>query len=131
VSLPSPIRPLISAATAPQIKAILGGMRVVAETGGPPSDADLWALSAADQYIFGSDPPLDIGALPQVTPPALAELLKGTKLAEDAVKFMTVMAFIDGVLDKSKIARVLEFAKALGIGARFIDEVAAIGNSAA
>lgn len=123
MSSSSPVRPLIPAATAPQIKAILGGMRVVAETGGPPSDADLWALAAADQYIFGSDPPLDVGALPQVTPPTLAELLKGTKLAEDAVKFMTVMAFIDGALDKSKIARVFEFAKALGIGARFLDEI--------
>ena len=58
-----------------------------------------------------------------MTPQALADLLKGTKLAEDAVKFMTVMAFVDGALDKSKIARVFEFAKALGIGARFLDEI--------
>jgi hypothetical protein len=42
-----------------------------------------------------------------VAPAALASALAGSDLGRDALKFLTVMAFVDGSLDKAKIASVL------------------------
>jgi hypothetical protein len=116
------VNPFISGATPQQIASILGVMCGVAETGGALSNADARALSAASLYMFGQ--PLDVAQLKPVAPAALAAAVSDPKLREDALKFATVMAFVDGKLDTGKIARVVGYAKALGLHERYIDEIA-------
>lgn len=113
--------PLVQASPA-QAQAVLGAMRAVAETHGPLTPGDRLALESAGRYIFGLDLP-DAAALPPLAPEALKDALGGLGLAEDAVRFLTVMAFIEGTLDPAKIAAVLAYAQALGISARYLDEI--------
>jgi hypothetical protein len=120
----SDIPPLLRAASPAQTKAILGAMRAVAESGGAASEDDRSALASADRYIFGHDGPFQFDALGPVEPAALRAALAGSDLAEDAVKFLTVMAFVDGSLDKAKIASVLRYAAAFGIEERYLDDIA-------
>jgi hypothetical protein len=40
------------------------------------------------------------------------------------MRFLTVMALVDGAIDKAKIATVLRYAEALGIHERYLDEIA-------
>ncbi|MGD9925473.1 MAG: hypothetical protein AB7V13_29105, partial [Pseudorhodoplanes sp.] len=118
------VNPFISGATPQQIAAMLGAMRAVAETGGPLSDADGRALAAASRYMFGQTQPFDVAALKPVAPAALASAISDPALREDALRFATVMAFVDGRLDKGKIAAVLAYARALGVHERYVDEIA-------
>ena len=119
----SVLRCLLPGATRAQTAAILGAMRAVAETGGPASADDRTALASADRYIFGNSGPLAFEALAPVTPEALAASLAGARLGEDALKYITVMAFIDGRLDNAKIASVLRYAAALDIDERYLDDI--------
>ena len=114
---------LLPGAGAPQSHAILGAMKAVAETGGPASADDRVALASADKYIFGHSGGFDFDAQRAVAPHELAAALSGSHMAENAVKFITVMAFVDGRLDRAKIAAVLDYASALGISERYIDEI--------
>jgi hypothetical protein len=118
------VNPFVCGATPQQAMSILGAMRNVAETDGALSDADARALSAASLYMFGQTQPLDIAGLRPVAPAMLASAIADPKLREDALKFATVMAFVDGTLDKAKIARVIGYANALGLHERYIDEIA-------
>jgi hypothetical protein len=118
------VRPLLPATTPEQAAAILGAMRAVAETGGAASDADHRTLVAAARFIFGQQAPANPDGIALVTPEALRTALAGTDLADNAIRFITVMAFIDGVLDKAKIAAVLAYAGVLGIHERYLDEIA-------
>ena len=118
------VNPFVRGADPAQIASILGAMRNVAETGGALSDADARALAAASLCMFGQTQPLDVAALTPVAPAALAAAIADPVLREDALRFLTVMAFIDGKLDKAKIAAVLAYAKAFGLHERFIDEIA-------
>jgi hypothetical protein len=119
----TPVPPLLPGATATQTKAILGAMRTVAETGGPASGDDRLAIESADRYMFGHVPPTGFDGIAPVAPAALKAALAGSRLGEDAAKFLTVMALVDGRLDKAKIAAVLGYAKELGIEERYLDEV--------
>lgn len=117
------VRPLIPDATRSQTEAILGAMRAVAATGGPLSESDRIALESADRCIFGHERPFSVEAIKPVSPAALASALTGSDLAENAVKFLAVMAFVDGKLDKAKIASVLDYAAALGIREEYLDDI--------
>ena len=64
-------------------------------------------------------------AIAPVAPQALVSALSGSRLGEDAAKFLTVMALVDGTLDKAKIASVLRYAQALGLHERYLDDIAA------
>jgi hypothetical protein len=118
------IHPLLPDVTVTHARQILGAMRGVAETGGPMTDADRTALQSTDRFIFGQTMPVSPDQLTVPTPAALASALRGAPCVEDSVKFMTVMAFIDGVLDRQKIAKVLTYANALGVHAHYLDEIA-------
>jgi hypothetical protein len=100
-------------------------MRAVAETGSAASEADRHAIASAGRYMFGHDGPTSFDAIPPVAPAALSAALAGSALAEDAAKFLTVMALVDGTLDKAKIAGVMRYAQALGIHEHYLDDVAA------
>lgn len=113
---------LLAQATPGEARAILGSMRAIAETGASLTPSDHLALDSAARYIFGIDPPSD-GSLPPVAPDTLARALEGSTLADDAVRLLTAMAFVDGTLDPAKIAAVLAHARALGIAAHYLDEI--------
>jgi len=116
------VTPFIVGATPPQIAAILGAMRAVAETGHPLSEADTRTLAGASLYMFGQREPLSIAGLRPVTPAALASAIDEA-LREDALKFVTIMAFVDGRLDKAKIAKVADYANSLGLHEGYLDDI--------
>jgi hypothetical protein len=118
------VGPLIRNATPPQIVSILGAMRAIAEAGRGSTKADEDALTGAAHYMFGYDGPLGVGAVPSISPAALAAALDGSSLPEDSVKFLTVMAVIDGRIDEAKLALVLQYAQSLGIHERYLRELA-------
>ena len=89
----------------------------VAATGrGEPGFADRTALAAAARWMFGVDTGGGDRPLPAIDPARLADALKGRpRFARRTVRFLTVMAFVDGTIDPAKIARVVEYADALGV----------------
>jgi hypothetical protein len=117
------VKPFIVGATSPQVAAILGAMRAVAETGAPLSDADIRTLQGASLYLFGQREPLSIAGLKPVAPAALAAAIDDSALREDALKFVTIMAFVDGRLDRAKIAKVADYGSALGLKEGYLDDI--------
>jgi len=117
------IPPLIDDATPTQIDAVLGAMRAVAEARTPATDNDRRSIASARRYIFGQGGDLDVAALRPVSAEELATALRGTDLAENAVKFITVMAFVDGELDRDKIACAMRYAGALGMHQHYIEQI--------
>lgn len=110
------IPPLLPTASDGAASAILGAMLGIAEAGGAAaSDADRRMVAGAAHYIFGRD---------GLTPAAggdLAAALAGSGLAAEAAKFLAVMAFVDGSIDKAKVAAVLAQAAALGVRDGYLD----------
>jgi hypothetical protein len=117
------VPPLLPTASVAQSKAILGAMRAVAEAGGPAREDDRRALESADRFVFGHDGDFTFDAIRPITPAALAATIGGGALGHEALKFLAVMAFVDGKLDKAKIAAVLGYAQALGIAEHYLDEI--------
>ena len=113
--------------------AILGAMRQVALAGGQPlSAADTASLLAAGHWLLRREA-FDVAALPRIEPADLAAVLKGEReTAEDAVKYLAVMALVDGVLDEAKLKRVLDYSRTLDIEANYLTEMveAASGHMA-
>lgn len=118
------VGPLIRNATLSQITAILGAMRAVAEAGQGSTKADEDALTGAAHYMFGYNGPLGVEAVPSISPAALAAALESAPLREDAVKFLAVMAVMDGRIDEAKLDLVLQYAQSLGIHERYLRELA-------
>jgi hypothetical protein len=114
---------LLPGASRSATNAILGAMRAVAETGGAATQDDRLALVSADRYIFGNDAPFAFDAIQPVAPAALASALQGGDLGRDALKFLTIMAFVDGTFDTAKVAAVLSYASALGIAEQYLEEI--------
>jgi hypothetical protein len=113
------------ATTPAQMNAILGAMRSVAAVHGEArvTPADRASIAAARRYLFRQPDPVEPADLPNVAPAELRTLLPDSAMAEQAVRFLTVMAFVDGALDAGKIARVLEFAEALGVREPYVAEI--------
>ena len=98
---------MIVEATQPQVRSILGAMCRVAA---PPSPADRAAIQAAYRYVFRGTDPLDVDALTPTSPEELARALPDPGVAQSAVRFLAVMALVDGRLDEGKIALVERYA---------------------
>jgi hypothetical protein len=81
---------------------VLGAMRQVALAGGPLTEADRASLLAAGRYLLRRPDVTDCAALPAVTPADLATTIKDKELKAEAVKYLTVMALVDGSLDKKE-----------------------------
>jgi hypothetical protein len=94
--------------------AILGAMRQVALAGGHALTwADTTSVRAAGRYLLRRPDLSDIGTLPAVEPPDLVAVLKGeSELAREAVKYLAIMALVDGTLDHKKLACVLGYSRA-------------------
>jgi hypothetical protein len=105
--------------------AILGAMRQVALAGGRPlSEIDTASILGAAHYLLRRGDLGDLGTLPAIEPADLVGALKGKReLGQEAVKYLAVMALVDGALDSPKIARVLEYSRALDVEAAYLTEL--------
>jgi hypothetical protein len=114
--------------------AILGAMRHVALAGGHAiSYSDRASITAAAHYLLRRHDLTDIGTLPPIAPADLvAALKKDRELAREAVKYLAIMALVDGVLDRAKLACVLDYSRALDVEADYLTELveAASGHMA-
>jgi len=105
--------------------AILGAMRQIAlANGGPITPADRASILGAAHYLLRRPGLRDIGLLPAVVPVDLVAALKvDSELAREAVKYLAIMALVDGVLDDTKIARVLDYSRALDVEADYLTDL--------
>jgi hypothetical protein len=104
--------------------AILGAMRQVALGGGRPiSHADTASILAAGHYLLRRPDLADIGTLPAIEPADLVAILKDRTIAEEATKYLAIMAMVDGALDRDKLRRVLEYSRALDIEADYLTDL--------
>jgi hypothetical protein len=117
---------MIVRASADQASTILGAMRWVATTAGttPLGAADRVTLEAAYRYVFKGPDGLDVDSLPATLPAELGLLLDDPGLAEHAVRFLAVMALVDGRIDPAKIAVVQSYAKALRVNEDYLLQLA-------
>ncbi|MGE3295183.1 MAG: hypothetical protein AB7O95_27785 [Geminicoccaceae bacterium] len=118
-----PIRPLLADVDTDHALAILGAMRSVAEAGRGAKPADAEALRSAARYMLGYLGPVDPAAAPLIAPEALAAKVGAAGPREDSVRFLAIMALIDPPLDTGKLDAALRYAEALGVHARFVDEI--------
>jgi hypothetical protein len=109
-----------------QSRAILGGMLAVAAARGEASvgEADRASVAAAHRYLLRGEGALDFASLARPRPADLAALLPDRALAAEALHLLTVMAFVDGSLDRDKVAIVLAYAVALDIHEQYLTEIA-------
>lgn len=113
--------------------AILGAMRQVALADGRPlSHADTASIRGAAHYLLRRPEFGDVGTLPAVEPADLATALRDGELRTEAVKYLAVMALVDGALDHAKLRRVLEYSRALDVEEDFLTDLveAASGHMA-
>ncbi len=104
--------------------AILGAMRQVALAGSHAlSHADTASILAAGHYLLRRPDLADVGGLPAVEPADLVATLKDRGLAEEAVKYLAIMAMVDGTLDAGKLKRVLEYSRALDVEADYLTDL--------
>jgi hypothetical protein len=105
--------------------AILGAMRQVALAGGRPlSAADTTSVLAAGRYLLRRTDLVSIDALPATEPRDLVAALRGEReLADEAMKYLAIMALVDGELDHRKLARVLDYSRALDIEADYLTDL--------
>lgn len=105
--------------------AILGAMRQIALAGDHALTwADTTSLRAAGRYLLRRPGLVDIGALPGIGPHDLVSALKGQpELAREAVKYLAIMALVDGALDHKKLSRVLEYSRALDVEADYLTDL--------
>ena len=119
-------------ATPGETEAILAAMRTVATRGGtaPYTDADRAAVAAAGHFFFALNNPLDVDGMDAMTPEKLARAVGDVGLRDRAVRFLSVMAFVDGVVDAGKVKLVESFAEALGVSGPYLVEMneAALGH---
>ncbi|UYN94559.1 MAG: hypothetical protein KIT25_21405 [Enhydrobacter sp.] len=104
--------------------AILGAMRQVALADGRPlSHADTTSIRGAAHYLLRRPEIGDVGALSAVEPADLAATLDDRELRSEAVKYLAIMALVDGALDHAKLRRVLEYSRALDVEADYLTDL--------
>jgi len=104
--------------------AILGAMRQVALGGGRAiSHADTASILAAGRYLLRRPDLADIGTLPAIEPADFVAILKDRAIAEEAMKYLAIMAMVDGALDHDKLRRVLEYSRALDVEADYLTDL--------
>jgi hypothetical protein len=86
------------------------------------TDAGYQALVSASRVAFHL-PNVTVEELPAITSRELALALADETQAMWAIRFLTVMALVDGVLDKGKIALVLEFAAGLDVRETYLRQL--------
>ncbi|MHA7653508.1 hypothetical protein ACX9NE_27555 [Mycobacterium sp. ML4] len=119
---------MIVSATHAEAHAVLAAMRLVASAANtlPLSAADVRGITGAAKTVFGVPGPVDVNALPPVSPPELAAALEGDTLRLNAIRMLAVMALDDGVIEDAKLALVVAYADALQVHADFVDATKAL-----
>lgn len=112
-------------ATHDQARAILKAMYSVAAVG-PVTAADRASINAAMHYIFRLN--ADPSVMREPSAAELQSLAANPALANEAVSFATVMAFVDGTLDNQKLDAVLALAGKLGVKEDYVDDVAELAQ---
>jgi hypothetical protein len=115
-------------ATPNQARIVLSAMLAVASAAGRPTDADRASIAAAARYIFRLKQPLDFTSLAAPDGETLAMLSANTELARETASFATVMAFVDGRIEDTKLRKVLDLAASLGVHDDFVDDVAKLAQ---
>jgi hypothetical protein len=107
-----------------QARAILGAMRRVATAGGKTLLTDLAhrTLASASHVLF-HESNFSLEVCPSFNPPDLATVLSDTRQAMWTVRFLAVMALVDGILDKAKVALVLKYAVALKVHESYLEQL--------
>jgi hypothetical protein len=105
-------------------------MRDVASRGGavPLTDADRIALVAFDRFVLRHAEAAESANAARGSPQALAASIVAPEDREHVVQFLVVMALVDGRVDEPRIARVLDYAKALGTDADGVRPLAGLGR---
>ena len=105
--------------------AILGAMRQVAIAGDQAmTAADTTSILAAGRYLLRRRDLTDVATLPAVAPSDLVSILRGEpELASETVKYLAILALVDGTLDHKKLARVLDYSRALDIEADYLTDL--------
>ena len=103
-------------------------MLAVAKAGPTITDADRASIVAAARYIFKLTLPPDLAGMAPASPQELQALAANPDLATEAVRFATVMAFVDGTLDHAKLDAVLRLAATLGVTADFVHDIAEVAQ---
>ena len=108
-----------------QTNAIFRAMRQVATAKGRVAltDVDRTTMQAAYKYVFRSQDRLDLDDLEDIHPDEFANTLTQKTVADSALRFLAVIALVDGAADEEKIAAVLEFAAALDIHEDYLKEL--------
>jgi len=96
---------------------LLGGTRTLTR-------ADVMSLQACSRYLFQKELS-NWHLLPPILPQQLAHRLPNPQQREIALQLLTVMAFVDGVVDEAKINLVITYADALDIHADYIQDLVA------
>lgn len=122
-------------ATPGERKAILGAMKRVATADGrtPLSEAGHRSLVACARHGLGITDLQPVGDLPSLDAGDLATALStpadpSRGPAAAAVRFLAVTALVDGSLDKARIDLVLDYAEALEIRERYLEQLQAAVN---
>jgi hypothetical protein len=107
-----------------QARAILCAMRQVAMTGNRNhlTDAAHRAITSASQVVSHA-PEIAAEGHTTPTPHDLACILADNVQAMWAARFLAVIALVDGVLDKEKIALVLQYAAALDVNEAYLTQL--------
>src|SRR5262245_44087608 len=116
------------AATPDEARTIVRAMLDIASAGSAPTDADRASVAAAARYIFRLKLKPDLADLPPASAERLRVLASNSGLAQEAVSFATVMAFVDGRLDDVKLNAVLKLASTLDVHADFVEDVAQLAQ---
>ena len=115
-------------ATPAEAHTILRAMLAVAAAGPAVTDADRASVIAAGRYIFRLALAPDLAGLTPPRPDELAALAAKPDLATEAVRFATVMAFVDGTVDNAKLNAVLRLAATLGVKTDFVNDIAEVAQ---
>lgn len=115
-------------ATAVEAQTILKAMLAVAAAGPAVTAADRASIVAAARYIFQIEIAPDLAGLAPTRAEELKALAAKPELATEAVRFATVMAFVDGTLDNAKLNAVTGLAATLGVKADFVDDIAEVAQ---
>jgi hypothetical protein len=109
---------------------ILAALRDVATVGGAiaPTDADRAAIAGFDRFVLRHDGAAAEHELPRADARALADAIVAPEDREHLVQSLVVMALVDGSVDRHRIARVLDYAKALGKHADGVHQLAELGR---
>jgi hypothetical protein len=107
-----------------QARAILDAMRQVATTGDRTSLTDIAhrAIASASRIVF-HETELFARNRPTFGPRALATILTDELQSMWAVRFLAVMALVDGVLEKDKLDLALEYAAVLDVHEPYLEQL--------